>query len=75
MTTSIPRKTGATTLVAMFALAVFIHALDRGNSATAAPLIKDQLRLSDTHTGILLSGFFRGVMIRRVEPIAWSAPR
>ncbi|MFM5924158.1 MAG: MFS transporter [Novosphingobium sp.] len=42
----------------MIALAIFIHALDRGNFATAAPLIKDQLSLSNTQTGILLSAFF-----------------
>jgi MFS family permease len=42
----------------MIALAVFIHALDRGNFATAAPLIKDELQLSNTQIGLLMSAFF-----------------
>jgi MFS family permease len=45
-------------LVAMLALAIFIHALDRGNFATAAPLIKDDLALSNTQIGVLMSAFF-----------------
>lgn len=45
-------------LIAMIALAIFIHALDRGNFATAAPLIKDGLGLTNTQTGLLLSAFF-----------------
>lgn len=48
----------AAPLVAMIALAIFIHALDRGNFATAAPLIKDDLQLTNTQTGVLLSAFF-----------------
>ncbi len=48
----------ATPLVVMIALAVFIHALDRGNFATAAPLIKDELQLSNTQIGLLMSAFF-----------------
>jgi MFS family permease len=45
-------------LVPMLALAIFIHALDRGNFATAAPLIKDDLVLSNTQIGVLMSAFF-----------------
>lgn len=45
-------------LVVLLALAIFINALDRGNFATAAPLIKDDLRLSNTQVGLLLSAFF-----------------
>ena len=48
----------AGTLVALLALAIFINALDRGNFATAAPLIKDELRLSNTQIGVLLSAFY-----------------
>lgn len=48
----------ATPLVVMIALAIFIHALDRGNFATAAPLIKDELQLSNTQIGLLMSAFF-----------------
>jgi MFS family permease len=45
-------------LVALLALAIFIHALDRGNFGTAAPLIKDDLQLTNSQIGVLLSAFF-----------------
>jgi MFS family permease len=45
-------------LVPLLAIAVFINYVDRGNLATAAPLIKDQLGLSTTELGVLLSAFF-----------------
>ena len=45
-------------VVPLLAIAVFINYVDRGNLATAAPLIKDQLHLSSTQVGLLLSAFF-----------------
>jgi MFS family permease len=45
-------------VVPLLAIAVFINYVDRGNLATAAPLIKDQLHLSSTQIGLLLSAFF-----------------
>ncbi len=48
----------AGTLVGLLALAIFINALDRGNFATAAPLIKDELKLNNTQIGVLLSAFY-----------------
>lgn len=45
-------------VVPLLALAMFINYVDRGNLATAAPVIKDELRLSGTQIGILLSAFF-----------------
>jgi len=57
--TSLARPARATTVVvALLAIAVFINYVDRGAIATAAPLIKDSLRLSNTQIGILLSAFF-----------------
>ena len=50
--------TGVATLVFLLALAIFINALDRGNFSTAAPLIKDELTLSNTQIGVLISAFF-----------------
>src|ERR1700722_3129095 len=47
-----------TALVALLAIAIFINYVDRGNLATAAPLIKDELKLSNTQIGFLLSAFF-----------------
>lgn len=58
MTAASAAKQGTNALVVMAALAIFIHALDRGNFATAAPLIKDQLALSNTQIGLLMSAFF-----------------
>jgi len=45
-------------VVPLLALAVFINYIDRGNLATAAPLIKEQLKLSNAQIGLLLSAFF-----------------
>ena len=45
-------------VVPLLALAVFINYVDRGNLATAAPLIKDELKLTSTQFGLLLSAFF-----------------
>ncbi len=45
-------------VVGLLALAIFINYVDRGNLATAAPLIKGELRLSNTQIGLLLSAFF-----------------
>ncbi len=51
-------RAGLWALVALLGLAIFINYIDRGNLATAAPLIKDELSLSNTQTGILLSAFY-----------------
>ena len=51
-----PAATGA--LVFLLALAIFINALDRGNFSTAAPLIKDELQLTNSQVGVLISAFF-----------------
>ena len=48
----------STFIVLLMALAVFINYLDRGNLSTAASLIQDELRLSNTQMGWLLSAFF-----------------
>jgi MFS family permease len=45
-------------VVPLLALAVTIQYVDRGNIATAAPLIKRELGLSATQIGILVSAFY-----------------
>jgi MFS family permease len=45
-------------VVPLLALVIFINYVDRGNLATAAPLIKDELGLSATQIGVLISAFF-----------------
>lgn len=45
-------------IVPLLGLAIFINYIDRGNLATAAPLLKTELALSSTEIGILISAFF-----------------
>jgi MFS family permease len=45
-------------VVPLLGLAVFINYVDRGNLATAAPLLTTELSLSSTEIGILISAFF-----------------
>jgi ACS family D-galactonate transporter-like MFS transporter len=45
-------------VIALLALAALINYIDRGNLSIAASLLKDELRLSASHLGILLSSFF-----------------
>ncbi len=57
--TAFPRADRATRIVVgLLAVAVFINYVDRGAIATAAPLIKDALRLTNSQVGVLLSAFF-----------------
>jgi len=44
-------------VVALMAVAVFINYVDRGNLATAAPLIQDELHLSATRIGVVIAAF------------------
>jgi len=41
-------------VVALLTLAAFINYVDRGNLATAGPLIRDQFALSNAQLGLLL---------------------
>jgi len=45
-------------ILALLAISVFINYIDRGNLSIAAPLLKDELGLSASRLGILLSSFF-----------------
>src|ERR1700675_2314277 len=45
-------------VVALLAISVFINYIDRGSLSIAAPALKDELRLSHSQLGILLSSFF-----------------
>ena len=42
----------------LLAVAILINYVDRGNLAVAAPLLKDELRLSNTQIGVLVTAFF-----------------
>jgi MFS family permease len=45
-------------IILLLVLAVFINYVDRGNLATAAPLIQNELHLTNAQIGLLLSAFF-----------------
>jgi len=45
-------------IVVLLALAIFVNYVDRGNLATAGPLMKYELHLSASQFGLLLSAFF-----------------
>ncbi len=73
----VPRQGLRGSIVGLVALVVFINYVDRGNLATAAPLIQGQLKLSPTQLGVLLSAFFwtytpsqilAGWMAERINP-------
>lgn len=56
-----PHRTGVdltTGVVVLLGLATFINYVDRGSLPTAAPLLKDQLHLTNTQVGMLISAFF-----------------
>lgn len=42
----------------LLALALLINYIDRGNLAVAAPLLKDEMHLSATRIGVLITAFF-----------------
>lgn len=59
MPTTSPRPSARLSLVlALMAFSVFINYVDRGNLSIAAPMLKDELKLSPTQLGILFSSFF-----------------
>ncbi len=57
---AVPQKlSGALSIVlGLLAFSVFINYIDRGNLSTAAPMVKDELKLSASQLGFLLSAFF-----------------
>ena len=61
-------------VVALLTVAAFINYIDRGNLATAGPLIRDQLSLSNAQLGVLLSAFFWSYAPGQL-PAGWLAER
>jgi MFS family permease len=58
----------------LLTLAAFINYVDRGNLATAGPLIQGQLDLSHTELGVLLAAFFWSYAPAQL-PAGWLAER
>jgi ACS family D-galactonate transporter-like MFS transporter len=68
----IPRWLLATLI--LLSLSIFINYIDRGNLATAAPLIKDELGLSASQLGFLLTAFFIAYTPMQIV-VGWLADR
>jgi MFS transporter, ACS family, D-galactonate transporter len=61
-------------VIALLALAALVNYIDRGNLSIAAPLLKDELGLSASQLGILLSSFFWTYSL--FQPVSgWLADR
>lgn len=66
--------TSQTRVVALITVAMFINYIDRGNLATAGPLLRDELGLSATQFGFLASAFFYSYVLA-MAPVGWLAER
>ena len=66
--------TGPVRLVLLVSVALLINYIDRGNLATAVPLIHGELGLSGTQLGILLSVFYYSYVAAMV-PAGWLGER
>lgn len=71
---SVRKAPSAARLVLLVTAAVFINYIDRGNLATAAPLMQDELHLSASQLGILLSAFYYGYVVC-MPAMGWLAER
>jgi MFS transporter, ACS family, D-galactonate transporter len=58
----------------LLTLSVLINYIDRSNLSIAAPLIKDELRISASQLGILLSAFFWTYALMQI-PAGWLVDR
>jgi MFS family permease len=65
---------GPVRLVLLVSAALLINYVDRGNLATAVPLLKGELSLSDAQLGVLLSSFYYGYVSLMV-PAGWLGER
>ena len=54
------RRAGSTLVIVFFLLflSILINYIDRGNLSVAAPLLKDELKISASQLGVLLAAFF-----------------
>jgi len=61
-------------LVGLLTLALFINYVDRGNLATSAPMIKEQLHFNEEQIGYLISAFYWTYVIAMI-PVGWATER
>jgi MFS family permease len=67
-------STSPNQVVFLLSLALLINYIDRGNLATAGPLLLNELKLSPTQLGTLLSAFYFAYAVAMV-PAGWLADR
>lgn len=68
------RSAGMNGVLVLLGFSIFINYIDRANLSVAAPLLKNELSLSATQVGVLLSAFFWTYAC--MQPIAgWLADR
>ena len=65
---------GMNRVLFLLSLSVFINYIDRSNLSIAAPLLKDELHLSASQLGILLSAFFWTYGLMQI-PAGWLVDR
>ena len=61
-------------LVFLVSLILLMNYIDRGNLATAAPLVKTELGLDDGQIGVLLSSFY-WTYVAFMIPVGWATER
>lgn len=73
-THDVPRSGEMNRVLFLLGLSVFINYIDRSNLSIAAPLLKDELRLSASQLGTLLSAFFWTYALMQI-PAGWLVDR
>ena len=63
MTRNIRPASSPARLLLLLSVGVFINYVDRGNLATAAPLMQSELHFSASQLGVLLSAFYYGYVL------------
>ena len=61
-------------LVFLVSIILLMNYIDRGNLATAAPLVKTELGLDDGQIGVLLSSFY-WTYVAFMIPVGWATER
>jgi MFS transporter, ACS family, D-galactonate transporter len=73
-THDVPSATRTNGVLFLLTISVLINYVDRSNLSIAAPLIKDELGISATQLGVLLSAFFWTYALMQI-PAGWLVDR
>jgi MFS transporter, ACS family, D-galactonate transporter len=69
-----PQQAAMNRVVFLLALSILINYIDRSNLSIAAPLLQEELHISNTQLGTLLSAFFWTYGLMQI-PAGWLADR